>query len=382
MQDEGRRSALRAALAISGACLVGAGRPLLAAPPVPSPSGQPAGPAIQRIAFGSCVHQRRPQPIWDDVLAARPDLFVFLGDNIYGDTRDLGVLEGEYAKLAAQPGFQRLRASTPVLATWDDHDYGENDAGAEFPMKEPFRQAFLRFWGEPEGSPRWARDGVYTSARFGPSGQRLQLILLDLRYNRTPISRQIAFPNDRVYERWVRRELAAGRAVPGPYARNPDLSATMLGERQWAWLHERLRQPADLRLIGSSLQVLADFTGWEAWANYPRDQARLFDAIRQTAARGVVFLSGDMHYGELSRLDANVPYPLWDLTSSGLTEVWTIPVPNALRVGEAQAVENFGLVEVDWSERRVRLSIRALGGAERLAHELSIDALAAAATPA
>lgn len=340
MQDRGRRSALRAALALSGACLLGPGRMAMAMPLPPAASS--GDPAIQRIAFGSCVHQRRPQPIWNDVLAARPELFVFLSDNIYGDTRSLGVLEGEYAKLAAQPGFQRLRATTPVLATWDDHDYGENDAGAEFPMKEPFRQAFLRFWGEPEGSPRWARDGVYTSALYGPPGQRVQLILLDLRYNRTPISRQIAFPNDRVYERWVRRELDSGRPVPGPYARNPDPTATMLGERQWAWLHEQLRQPADLRLIGSSLQVLADFTGWEAWANYP----------------------------------------LWDLTSSGLTEVWTIPVPNALRVGAAHAVENFGLVEIDWATRRLRLSVRALGGGVRLAQDLAIDALAAAGVPA
>lgn len=376
MQDEGRRKALQAALALSGACLLGSGR-AVAAPPLPA--GRSGGAALQRIAFGSCVHQDRPQPIWDDVLATRPDLFLFLGDNIYGDTRELAVLEREYAKLAAQPGFQRLRAATKVMATWDDHDYGENDAGAEFPMKEPFRQAFLRFWGEPEGSPRWQRDGVYTSTVFGPPGRRVQVILLDLRYNRTPITRHLAFPDDARYERWVRREAARGRPVPGPYARNPDTAASMLGERQWAWLHEQLRQPAELRLIGSSLQVLADFTGWEAWANFPHDQARLFDAIRRADARGVLFLSGDMHYGELSRLDVNVPYPFWDLTSSGLTEVWHLAVPNALRVGEAQHAANFGLVEVDWTNRRVALSVRGLGGGVLLSHELPIDALAAAA---
>ena len=121
MQDEGRRKALQAALALSGACLLGSGR-AIAAPPLPA--GRSGGAALQRIAFGSCVHQDRPQPIWDDVLATRPDLFLFLGGNIYGDTRELAVLEREYAKLAAQPGFQRLRAATKVMATWDDHDYG------------------------------------------------------------------------------------------------------------------------------------------------------------------------------------------------------------------------------------------------------------------
>ena len=72
----------------------------------------------RRIAFGSCARQDKPQPIWDAVLASEPDLFVFLGDNIYGDTRDPTVLRAKYAQLAAQPGFKRLRERVPVLATW------------------------------------------------------------------------------------------------------------------------------------------------------------------------------------------------------------------------------------------------------------------------
>jgi len=70
----------------------------------------------RRIAFGSCARQDKPQPIWDAVLASEPDLFVFLGDNIYGDTRDPTVLRAKYAQLAAQPGFKRLRERVPVLA--------------------------------------------------------------------------------------------------------------------------------------------------------------------------------------------------------------------------------------------------------------------------
>ena len=90
----------------------------------------------QRIAFGSCARQDKPQPIWDAVLDSSPDLFIFLGDNIYGDTHDMAVLRGKYAELAAQPGFRRLAEQVPILATWDDHDYGENDAGSEYPHKE------------------------------------------------------------------------------------------------------------------------------------------------------------------------------------------------------------------------------------------------------
>ena len=362
------------ALAVVSATAIGA-TGAFAAEGVAAPAGFDPERSLTRIAFGSCAEQHKPQPIWDAVQAARPELFVFLGDNVYGDTRVRSELEAAYAELATQPGFQRLRASTPVMATWDDHDYGENDAGSDYPMKRESREVFLEFWNEPADSPRREREGVYTSATFGPPGQRVQVILLDLRFHRTPIARNTAFPDDRVYERWARREARAGRVVPGPYARDPSPEATMLGEAQWAWLEAELREPADLRLVGSSLQVLADFPGWEAWVNFPRDQARLFELIRDTRAEGVVFLSGDTHYGELTRLDANVPYTLTDLTSSGLTEEWHVPVPNVLRVGEAHHRANFGLVEIDWSTREVRLSLRGVDGAELLGETLRADAL-------
>lgn len=331
---------------------------------------------ITRIAFGSCSKETRPQPIWDAVLAAKPELFVFLGDNVYGDTRDMGVLRGKYEALAAIDGFRRLRSEVPLVATWDDHDYGENDAGGDYPMKEQSRRIFLDFWGEPTDSPRRDRDGVYTSYTFGPEGRRVQLILLDLRYNRTPIAISPFLSGEDAYARWARRAGKDGAEVPGPYVRNPDPAATMLGERQWAWFEDQLRQPADLRLIGSSLQVLADFPGWEAWVNYPNDQQRLFRLIRETGARGVVMLSGDTHYGEITRQSENVPYPLYDITSSGLTEVWHLPVPNALRLdGRYFRQANFGMIEIDWARRDVALSLRDVRGDELLRRALPLAEL-------
>jgi alkaline phosphatase D len=334
---------------------------------------------ITRIAFGSCSKETLPQPIWDAVLAREPDLFVFLGDNIYGDTRDMDVLRAKYAKLAAIDGVRRLRAEVPVIATWDDHDYGENDAGADYPMKEESRRIFLDFWGEPADSPRRDRDGVYTSYTFGPVGRRVQVILLDLRYNRTPIATSPILDEADGYKRWAERLEKAGREVPGPYARNADPAATMLGERQWRWLEEQLQQPADVRVIGSSLQVIADFPGWEAWVNYPNDQQRLFRLIRDTRANGVFMISGDTHYGELSRQGENVPYPLYDLTSSGLTEVWHAPVPNALRMdGRSFRQANFGMIEIDWDERALDLSLRDVRGEPLLRKRLRLDDLAVA----
>ena len=346
--------------------------PAIAATPLPAQDAE-----LTRIAFGSCSKETLPQPIWAAVLSEKPELFVFLGDNIYGDTRDMDVLRGKYAKLAAIDGFRTLRAQVPVVATWDDHDYGEDDAGGEYPMKEQSRRIFLEFWGEPADSPRRDRDGVYTSYTFGPEGRRVQLILLDLRYNRTPIATSPFLADEAAYRTWAERAGKAGRDVPGPYARNPDPAATMLGERQWQWLEAQLRQPADVRLIGSSLQVLADFPGWEAWVNYPSDQQRLFRLIRETDARGVVMLSGDTHYGEITRQSENVPYPLYDITSSGLTQVWHVPVPNALRIGGRYFRQaNFGMVEIDWAQRNVALVLRDERGDELMRQTLALAELA------
>jgi hypothetical protein len=90
---------------------------------------QPAeGPAavippqpLSRIAFGSCATQERPQPIWNAVAATKPELLLLLGDNIYADTEDMGVMQAKYNKFAAMPGFKALRESVPILATWDDN---------------------------------------------------------------------------------------------------------------------------------------------------------------------------------------------------------------------------------------------------------------------
>ncbi len=382
--DPARRLLLRQSLAFVGVAALGgaSGCALTPASPgvdtgLPPSDPHPAlGRTLMRIGFGSCAESSKPQPIWDAILARQFDLFVFLGDNIYGDTRDMAVLRAKYAQFAAQPGFSRLRATTPVVAIWDDHDFGENDAGGDYPMKDQTRRMFLDFWDEPADSPRRNRDGVYASYVFGPLGRRVQVILPDLRYNRTaPLKLDLGGVD---HETWSRARLAAGLEVQGPYAKNPDPQATMLGERQWQWLERQLKVPADLRLIGSSLQVLADFTGWESWAGFARDRERLIDLIRRNNANGVVFLSGDIHYAELSKLDVNVPYPLWDLTSGGLTEEWPVPTPNANRVSEVLTEANFGFIDIDWqgSSTRLALGIVDAWGKTRMSWDIELASLA------
>ena len=118
----------------------------------------------------------------------------------------------------------------------------------------------------------------------------------------------------------ARRSAARRRArsAPGPTRPTPTRPRPCSAQAQWAWLGEQLRQPAELRLIVSSVQVLAEGHGYEHWGNLPRERQRLLELLASTRANGVILLSGDRHVGALYRLDRRVPYPLYEITSSGL----------------------------------------------------------------
>jgi alkaline phosphatase D len=302
---------------------------------------------LRRIAFGSCAHQAKPQPVWDAVVGLRPDVFLFLGDNIYADTTDMAVMKRKYDQFAAVPGFQRLQQTCKILATWDDHDYGKDDAGYEYGPKKESQKLFLDFFGVPENSPRRQQEGVYHAESYGPPGQRVQLILLDTRTFRTPLKKKA--------EKAVNGE--------GPYIPDETETADMLGAAQWKWLEDQLKQPADLRIIASSVQVIAQDHGWEKWANMPRQREKLFQLIASTKAKGIVFLSGDRHLAELSLMPRAVSYPLYDLTASGLTEAnrrFRPFEPNQHRVATMNWGNHFGFITIDWyaADPIVRLQIR------------------------
>lgn len=320
--------------------------------PSPVRAEEVSSQVLERIAFGSCDDQNRPQPIWEQIVKQKPQLFLALGDNIYGDTTDMEVMKAKYAKLGAWPQYQQLLRTCPVLATWDDHDYGVNDGGAGYSRKVESQQIMLDFYRVPADSPRRKRPGVYESWRFGPEGRRVQIILLDQRYFR---SRPVK--DTRTAEEKAKLNLV------GWYVPDPDPKATILGDVQWAWLEEQLRLPADLRLIGSSYQVIASEKGMESWGYFPLERQRLYNLIGKTGAAGVVFLSGDVHFSEISETREG-PYPLLDFTSSGLTHsspVWAAAV-NTFRVSPiAYAEPTFGQLLIDWKAAPPTLTMQACG---------------------
>ena len=301
---------------------------------------------IQTVVVGSCARQDRPAPVWDAMHLAKPDAVILLGDNIYGDTRDPEVLRSKYQKLVDNPSFKRLRQGRPLMATWDDHDYGENDAGEEYPFKDQSKKFFLEFLGEGGADPRAGRPGIQQSWIMGPPGKRVQFILLDTRWNRTPLAKK------------------EGRK--GEYSPLDDPKATFLGEEQWNWLEKELAKEAEIRLIGSSIQVISEEHPFEKWANFPRERERFLSLLQKTNANGVVLLSGDRHLGEISCLSSRsgaVGYPLFELTASGINQgspKFRVVEPNRHRVAAMPWGNHFGVVRLDWDkpDPEVRLELR------------------------
>lgn len=282
--------------------------------------------SLTKIVFGSCASQLSPLPLLTTAANQNPDLFIFLGDNIYADTEDMDKMREKYLTQCAKSDFIKLKQTSPIMAVWDDHDFGYNDAGSEYKFKEESKQNFMEFWGETGNSARMGHTGNYDAKIIGETGKKVQIISLDTRTFRSAL-------------------LAT---IPFNYEENFDANATILGAEQWAWLQTQLLKPADVRIIVSSIQFAVEHNGWEAWANFPLEQQKMYDLIASTQASGVVFISGDVHYSEFAKRTPSNTYPLYDLTSSGITGVST-PVSNAYRIGNAYNQNNIGKIDIDWN---------------------------------
>jgi alkaline phosphatase D len=277
----------------------------------------PRSEPVEELIFGSCFKEMLPAPTLECIASIEPDVFVWMGDNVYGDTEDMAVLRAKYQMAREHPGYARIRTVSRVIGTWDDHDYGLNDAGKEYPMRTGSQQVLLDFLDVPEGSPRRKQEGVHWVEDFGPPGRMTRVILLDTRYFRDPVGSD----------------------------------GTMLGEAQWQWLEKMLTgSEARVNVLVSSIQVLASEHRWEKWENFPKERKRLLALLARKDVPPVVILSGDRHVAEISVDRESCGYPLYDLTSSSLN----LPLgdgdePNRFREGRMFRGSNFGSLGIDWS---------------------------------
>ncbi len=281
------------------------------------------------MGFGSCLTEKREQPIWSAIKEENLQEFFFMGDNVYGDNEETGELDDMKVAYALQreilPDWLK---EIKVNAIWDDHDYGKNDGGEEYLFKEQAQELFLDFWQAPLDDPRRNREGIYFSELREIFNLKVNLIGLDTRYHRSALGQK-----------------------DKPYSPVDDESKTMLGKAQWNWLEEELSQNNDLNIIVSSIQVIPTNHGFEKWGNFPHERSRLLKLIEDSKVPTII-VSGDRHKAgiykkgdviELTSSSMNKPLPnyiskIWDLLNKET---------DAYLIGDMYYPENYGILSIN-----------------------------------
>ena len=286
-----------------------------------------------KLGVGSCIDQNLKQDIWITIKKHNIDGFIFLGDNVYGDTSsgNLDKMKRAYAK--QKSNFPSWLNKKDIIAIWDDHDYGVNDGGGDYKNKNEAKKLFIDFWEIPVSDIRRKRQGLYFERSQLIEDKEIQYIVLDTRYFRSPLNGET-----------------------NNYQPNKSPYATVLGNKQWKWFRETLRNSeAEIIFILSSIQVLATNHPYEKWANFPHERKRLLKEIKLASQdKTIIALSGDRHRSGIYQNDFFL-----ELTSSSLNKASSITVEyDPLLIGRTYPEVNFGLIEIDSKKNLISLSIR------------------------
>ena len=287
---------------------------------------------ILTLGFGSCLHQDRSMAILKTIEKKELDLFMFIGDNVYGDQKD-----GELDKLIRtyKQQYNNLENFLKNVSTefiWDDHDFGLNDGGSDYRYKDRAKELFLETWKIPSQDPRRLRDGLYFDKMIEKNGLKVHLIFLDNRTFKSEWKLTDEF-NKEGKERYVK---------------DFDPDKTLLGKKQWQWLKDKLNEDSNIKIILSSLQILSLGHGWESWDKLPLERERLFNLIDESDVSNLFILSGDRHRGGFYRFKTDDNNDIYEFTSSSLN----LPIPfnteekGPLRIGSTYRKANFGVVRI------------------------------------
>lgn len=299
------------------------------------------------FCFGSCSKSDHRQPLWEDISKLQPDAWIWLGDNIYGDTEDMDVLKEKYNRQNSIQDYKDLKTSIPVYGIWDDHDYGVNDGDRTYPFKDESKTIMLDWLGVPLDHPARDREGAYQDYIFTKNGLQVHLFLLDGRYFKDPLQRP-----DGVYL--------------------PDPNAQLLGESQWEWLEQNMQNSeADVFILASGIQFFAFQHRFEKWANHPADLSRLHKLLLKSR-QPCILLSGDRHRGEIMLKNINGQKEVMEITSSSLTHS-SQPngEPNLFRKGPQVGQNHFGMLVIEQTNNGISVSaqLRSKGGKVESAYQ-------------
>ncbi len=304
-----------------------------------------------RVVVVSCMddgYWREQNVAWLKIYERSPDIMFFLGDNVYGDkylspSSGLGSpksLWRRYVEMRNTLGVYRWPKLTPIMATWDDHDYGSNGGGVDFNFKNESREIFWTFFPQSRELGSW-KMGPGVSSSVHLFGQ--EFLLADDRSFRTP-DRQI------------------------------DLNQTHFGKDQEAWIDARLAEGTAPLWLMNGDQFFGAYHKFESFeAGHPIAFDRFRGALRKSR-RPAVLVSGDRHLAELMRISKkDVGFETYELTSSGI-HAKTFPNslemnPNPRRIAGAAGPLNFLEIEPRVSGKVLRAKIRAFGVFEGLLYE-------------
>lgn len=280
---------------------------------------------LKRFAFGSCNDQNDPQPLWDDLQKMNPDLFAWGGDIIYADwERDYDIAKS-YAHQKDHPGYKEFREKTPIIGIWDDHDFAADNADGTNSHKVENQKLLLDFLDEPRYSPRRSQEGIYTSYEFGPSSRRVKITMLDNRY-----------------------------------FKNLDPNAPMLGEAQWQWLEEEFKSSqAKIHFVMAGLSIFSPLLPYgEEWWEKPVEVQRLLGLVEKYKPQGLVFLTGDKHFGTIFKGSGQL-----EMVSSGMTHVVTRKAWWYLsrKYPVTYFGLNYGLIDINWENNDPKITLRFRG---------------------
>ncbi len=271
-----------------------------------------------KIGIGSCLDQDFPQPIWQPIEDENLDYFIFLGDNVYGDS----IFENLYKMKRAYSKQEKLLPDfldqTDIFAIWDDHDYGKNDGGSDYKYKKLAENLFLDFWNVPINDVRRSREGIYFSENKVFFNKKYKLIFLDTRYFRSEL-----------------------KGKKGSYQKNNDESSTILGKEQWTWLEKELNSNFDYLFIFSSIQIIPEDHGFEKWSNFPNDRTKLLEILEKYKDRTILF-SGDRHRSGIYKRNGII-----EITSSSMNKPGSsFFETDKYLIGETYPQENYSVLKI------------------------------------
>ena len=296
-----------------------------------------SGKEEYKFGFGSCIEQNYPQPIWSAIEKENIDSFIFLGDNVYGDEPSEGIQKLKMAYQKQKDVLPEWLNKKQIYAIWDDHDYGLNDGGSGFELRKESQELYLDFWNIPIGDDRRKRSGIYFNKMKHIDDLKVHLIGLDTRF--------------------FRSDLLGIKLFHKP---NTAKDATILGKEQWEWLQEVIRVDADVIILLSSIQVLAENHPFEKWSLFPNEKLKLLDLINSSNIPTLI-ISGDRHKGGIYKKN-NIN----EITSSSLNKPVSVnklfKETDPLMIGKIYNKENYGIIEINTQKKIIKFSLKDING--------------------